>query len=199
MTYLVAGLLLFFGVHSLAIVAPAWRDSMATKLGDASWKAIYSLVSAIGFVMLVHGYGLARAAPTVLYVSPAWMGHVAALLMLPVFPLLLATYLPGRIKATVKHPMLTATKAWALAHLLVNGNLADVLLFGGFLAWAVFDRIAVGKRVTPRKPVVTGAPSRLNDVLAIVGGLVLYVVVVAWAHQRFIGVPPILPTPSFPA
>jgi uncharacterized membrane protein len=192
MTYLVAGLLLFFGVHSIAIVAPAWRDGMAAKLGDASWKAIYALLSVIGFVMLVHGYGLARAAPTVLYSPPVWMRHVAALLMLPVFPLLLSTYLPGRIKAVVKHPMLTATKAWALAHLLVNGNVADVLLFGGFLVWAVLDRIAVGKRVVQRKPVVAGVPSRMNDVLAIVGGLVLYVVVIAWAHQRFIGVPPML-------
>jgi len=193
MTYLVAGLLLFFGVHSIAIVAPAWRDGMAVKLGDASWKAIYSLLSVIGFVMLVHGYGLARADPTVLYTPPAWMRHVAALLMLPVFPLLLSAYLPGRIKTAVKHPMLAATKAWALAHLLVNGNLADVLLFGGFLAWAVLDRIAVGKRTVQRKPVVTAAPSRMNDVLAIVGGLVVYVVVIAWAHQRFIGVPPLLP------
>jgi len=193
MTYLVAGLLLFFGVHSIAIVAPAWRDGMAARFGDASWKAIYALLSVIGFVMLVHGYGLARAEPTVLYTPPVWMRHVAALLMLPVFPLLLATYLPGRIKAAVKHPMLTATKAWALSHLLVNGNLADVLLFGGFLAWAVMDRVAVGKRVVQRKSVVTSVPSRMNDVLAIVGGLVLYVVFVAWAHQRFIGVPPMLP------
>ena len=88
MTYLVAGLLLFFGVHSIAIVAPAWRDGMAATLGDASWKAIYALLSVIGFVMLVHGYGLARAEPTVLYSPPVWMRHVAALLMLPVFPLL---------------------------------------------------------------------------------------------------------------
>jgi uncharacterized membrane protein len=193
MTYLVAGLLLFFGVHSIAIVAPAWRDGMAARLGDASWKAIYALLSVIGFVMLVHGYGLANAEPTVLYTPPVWMRHVAALLMLPAFTLLLATYLPGRIKTAVKHPMLTATKAWALAHLLVNGNLADVLLFGGFLAWAVLDRIAVGKRVVQRKPAVTGAPSRMNDVLAIVGGLVLYFVFVFWAHERFIGVPPMLP------
>ena len=199
MTYLIAGLLLFLGVHSIAIVAPAWRDGMAARLGDASWKAIYALVSVIGFVMLVHGYGLARAEPMVLYTPPMWMRHVASLLMLAVFPLLLATYLPGRIKAAVKHPMLTATKAWALAHLLVNGNLADVLLFGGFLAWAVADRIAVGKRVVQRKPMVTGAPSRMNDVLAIVGGLVLYVVVIAWAHQRFIGVPPMLSTAGLPS
>jgi uncharacterized membrane protein len=193
MTYLVVGLLLFLGVHSIAIVAPAWRDRMVAKLGDASWKALYTLVSIIGFLMLIHGYGLARADPTVLYTPPSWLRHVAALLMLPVFPLLFATYLPGRIKAAVKHPMLTATKAWALAHLLVNGNVADVLLFGGFLAWAVADRIAVGKRVVQRKPAVTGAPSTTNDVLAIVGGLVVYVLVIAWAHQRFIGVPPLLP------
>ena len=193
MTYLVAGLLLFFGVHSIAIVAPAWRDGMAAKLGDAPWKAIYSLASVIGFVMLVHGYGLARAEPTVLYTPPVWARHLAALLMLPVFPLLLSTYLPGSIRFAVKHPMLTATKAWALAHLLVNGNLADVLLFGGFLAWAVADRIAVGKRAVQRKPMVTGAPSRMNDVVAIVGGLVLYAVFILWAHQRFFGVSPMLP------
>lgn len=193
MTYLVAGLLLFLGMHSIAIIAPAWRDSIAARLGDAPWKALYALVSVIGFVMLVHGYGLARAEPTVLYTPPVWMRHLAALLMLPVFPLLLATYLPGRIKAAVKHPMLTATKAWALAHLLVNGNLADVLLFGGFLAWAVADRVAVGKRVVQRKPMVMGAPSRMNDVLAVVGGLALYAVFILWAHQRFFGVPPMLP------
>jgi uncharacterized membrane protein len=193
-TYLLAGLLLFLGVHSIAIVAPAWRDDMAAKLGDAPWKALYTLASIVGFIMLVHGYGLARADPTVLYTPPTWMHYVSAVLMLPVFPLLFATSLPGRIKATVKHPMLAATKAWALAHLLVNGNLADVLLFGGFLAWAVADRIAVGKRVTQRKQGVPKTPSITNDVLAIVGGLVVYVLVIVWAHQRFIGVPPLLST-----
>ncbi len=192
MTYLVAGLLLFLGVHSIAIAAPAWRNEMAARLGDASWKAVYALASVVGFVMLVHGYGMARADPVVLYTTPAWMRHVAALLMLPVFPLLFAVYLPGRIKAAVKHPMLAATKAWALSHLLVNGNLADVLLFGGFLAWAVADRIAVGKRAASQ-PSVAATRSLRNDALAVVGGLVVYVLVVAWAHQRFIGVPPLLP------
>jgi uncharacterized membrane protein len=192
MTYLIVGLLLFFGVHSIGIVAPAWRDRTAARLGDPTWKALYSVASVIGFVLLVQGYGLARLDPTVLYAPPPWMRHVAALLMLPVFPLLLAAYLPGRIKTAVKHPMLTATKAWALAHLLVNGTVADVLLFGGFLAWAVADRIAVGKRAAQRRN--PGAPpSGLNDVIAVIGGLALYVVFVAWAHQRFIGVPPFLP------
>jgi uncharacterized membrane protein len=192
MTYLIIGLLLFFGIHSIGIVAPAWRDRTAARLGDPTWKAVYSLLSVIGFVLMVQGYGLARLDPMILYTPPPWLRHVAALLMLPVFPLLLAAYLPGRIKTAVKHPMLTATKAWALAHLLVNGTVADVLLFGGFLAWAVADRIAAGKRSAQRR--TPGAPSsKLNDVIAVIGGLALYVVFVAWAHQRFIGVPPFLP------
>jgi uncharacterized membrane protein len=192
MNYLVAGLVVFLGVHSIAIVAPAWRDRMAAQLGDPTWKFLYTAVSIVGFVMLVHGYGLARTDPHVLYVPPAFMRDVAALLMLPVFPLLFAAYLPGRIKAAVKHPLLTATKAWALAHLLVNGTVADVLLFGGFLAWAVADRIAVGKRVVQRR--TPGAPpAPLNDWIAVIGGLVVYVVFVAWAHERLIGVSPMLP------
>jgi uncharacterized membrane protein len=192
MTYLVAGLLLFLGVHSIAIVAPAWRDATAARLGDPAWKAGFALLSIVGFVMVVHGYGLARQDPQVLYTTPLWMRHVAALLMLPVFPLLLATYLPGRIKAAVKHPMLTATKAWALSHLLVNGTVADVLLFGGFLAWAVADRIAVGKRVAARRTVAAPA-SRWNDVIAVVLGLVLYVLFVRWGHAALFGVAPFLP------
>jgi uncharacterized membrane protein len=193
MTYLIIGLLLFFGVHSVAIFAPAWRNAMAARLGDAPWKALYSIVAVIGFILLVHGYAAARAEPVVLYSPPLWTRHLAALLMLPVFPLLFAAYLPGRIKAAVKHPMLTATKAWALAHLIANGTLADVLLFGGFLAWAVLDRIAVGKRAVPQKTLVPAVASRFNDVIAVVGGLIVYVIFVAWAHQRFIGVAPMLP------
>lgn len=193
MTYLIIGLLLFLGVHSIAIFAPAWRNGMVAKLGDAPWKALYAVASVIGFILLVHGYAAARAEPLVLFTPPLWTRHLAALLMLPVFPLLFAVYLPGRIKAAVKHPMLTATKAWALAHLLANGTLADVLLFGGFLAWAVLDRIAVGKRAVPQKTLVPPVNSRFNDVLAVVGGLAVYVVFVAWAHQRLIGVAPMLP------
>jgi uncharacterized membrane protein len=189
MTYLIIGLALFLGVHSVGIFAPAWRDATVARLGDVTWKALIALASVIGFVLLVHGYGLARLDPQVLYAPPLWMRHVAALLMLPVFPLLLATYLPGRIKTAVKHPMLTATKAWALSHLLVNGTVADVILFGGFLAWAVADRIAAGKRQTPRRTIAS-PPSRWNDLIAVVGGLALYALFVAWAHQFLIGVPP---------
>ena len=185
MLKLVAGLLIFFGVHSIRIYAPAWRDAMVARLGAGGWKAAYSVASIVGFVLIVGGYAQARLEPVVLYLPPAGLRHLTMLLMLPVFPLLLAAYLPGRIKAAVKHPMLTATKAWALSHLLANGMLADVLLFGGFLAWAVLDRISAGKRPQP-VPAVTG-PVR-NDVIAVVGGLLLYVVFAFWAHTRLIGV-----------
>ena len=189
---LVAGLVIFLGVHSISIVARDWRERTVARIGPAAWKALYSVASLIGFLLIVGGYAQARLDPVILYQPPVWARHLTALLMLPVFPLLLATYLPGRIKAAVKHPMLTATKAWALSHLLANGMLADVLLFGGFLAWAVADRIAVGKRSAQRR--TPGAPpSKVNDVIAVIGGLAIYVVFVVWAHQRFIGVPPFLP------
>jgi uncharacterized membrane protein len=192
MGWLVAGLLLFLGIHSIAIVAPAWREATMARLGLRAWKALFTVVSIVGFLMIVHGYGLARVDAPVLYAPPPALRHVAALLMLPVFPLLLATYLPGRIKAAVKHPMLTATKAWALAHLLVNGSVADVLLFGGFLAWAVADRIAAGRR-TVERPLPGAPPSRWNDVVAVVGGLALYALFVGGLHQRWFGVAPLLP------
>lgn len=189
MTLFLIGLVLFLGIHSVAIVAPGWRDAQAVR-SPGGWKAIYSIVSIVGFALLIYGYGLARQSPVVLWTPPAATRHIALLLMLPVFPLLLAAYLPGRIKTAVKHPMLLAVKFWALAHLLANGMLVDLLLFGGFLAWAVLDRIAVKKRAVPR--VTPGAPpSGANDLIAIVAGLAIYVVFVLWAHQWLIGVSPL--------
>jgi len=189
MMYLLAGLIVFLGAHSISIVAPAWRDGMAARLGEQKWKAIIGLVSIAGFVLLVWGYGQARLDPIVLYVPPTWLRHLALLLMVPVFPLLLAAFLPGRIKTAARHPMLAAVKLWALAHLLANGMAADVLLFGAFLAWAVVDRISLGRR--PLRPVRGAPPSRLNDATVIVAGLALYVVFVGWAHLWLIGVVPI--------
>lgn len=186
MTKLIAGLVIFLGVHSIRIFAPAWRDRMVERVGLNSWKIRYSLVSLAGFVLIVIGYGAARLEPVVLYNPPFWLRHVAALLMLVAFPVLVSAYFPGRIKAAVKHPMLVATKTWAVAHLLANGMLADMLLFGGFLAWAVLDRIAVGKR---GEPAPVAGPIR-NDVIAVVVGVALYVVFVFWAHRWLFGVPP---------
>jgi len=188
MLWLIVGLVTFLGIHSVTIFAPAWRDSMVSRLGALNWRLLYSVVSIASFLVLVHGYGLARQEPVVLYQPPVWMRHVSMLLMLPAFVLLLAAYLPGRIKAKAKHPMLAATKTWAVAHLLANGMLADVLLFGGFLLWAVVDRISVGKRPMVRK--TPGAPpGRFNDAIAVIGGLALYGLFVVWAHGKLIGIP----------
>lgn len=187
MTTLILGLILFLGVHSISIVNEPWRDRMAARLGDMPWKGVYAAVAIIGLVLIIQGYGAARYDPVILYTPPAWLRHVAFLLLLPVFPLLIATYMPGRIKSAVKHPMILAVKFWALAHLLANGMLADVLLFGGFLAWAVAERISL-KRRTPRP--IPGAPeSGRNDIIAVVAGLVVYVVFAFWLHRVLIGVP----------
>lgn len=190
MSVLLLGLVLFLGVHSVAIVAPRWRDAQLARWGEPAWKGSYTLLSIVGLVLIVYGYGLARQAPLVLYTPPVWSRHLAALLLIPVFPLLFATYLPGRIQAAAKHPTLLATKLWAVAHLLANGTVADLALFGGFLVWAVADRIAVKRRPVPRK--LPGAPpGPMNDVIAVVGGLVLYAVFVLWAHRWLTGVAPL--------
>ena len=118
--------------------------------------------------------------------ASTWMQHVAFLLMLPVFPLTLAAYLPGRIKTAMKHPMLAAVKLWALAHLLSNGMLADVLLFGSFLAWAVWDRISLKRRL--QQPISTAPPGRFNDLVAVIAGLALYAFFIFWAHRWLFGV-----------
>jgi uncharacterized membrane protein len=189
MSMLLLGLALFLGVHSVSIVAPAWRDAMAARLGAGVWKGLYSLVSLAGFVLLLKGYALARLEPSLVWVPPVGLRHVAALLMLPVFPLLFATYLPGRIRDAAKHPMLAAVKFWALAHLLANGMLADIVLFGSLLVWAVLDRISMKRRaprVTPAAP-----PKPFNDILAIVLGLAVYAVFVMGAHQMLFGVAPL--------
>jgi uncharacterized membrane protein len=188
MTALVIGLLVFLGIHSIAIVSPSARDAWAARLGERGWKGVYSIVSIIGFVLLIWGYGQARLHPIVLYTPPPELRFVTAVLMLPVFPLLLAPYFPGRIRATLKHPMLVAVKLWAFAHLLSNGMLADVLLFGGFLAWAVADRISFKRRA--QRPLKTLPASKLNDAIAIVLGLVIYFAFMHYLHLALIGVSP---------
>jgi len=187
MAYLVLGLVLFLGVHSISIVAPAWRDRTAERLGLA-WRGLYSLVSIAGFIIIIWGYGIARQNPVLLYSPPAWTRYLNAVLMLPVFPLLLATYFPGRIKSALQHPMLLGVVLWSLAHLFVTGMLANVVLFGGFLAWAVADRISYRWRT--QRPIQTAPPGKLNDVIAVLAGLVLYVVFAHWLHVRWIGVQP---------
>ena len=191
MATLIAGLLVFFGLHSISIVAPGWRDVMVQRLGEGAWKGLYSVLSAAGLTLMIVGFAHARAHAAVLYVPPAALRYLTFLLMLPVFPLLLAAYLPGRIQSRTRHPMLAAIKLWATAHLLAIGALPDVLLFGTFLVWAVFDRISVKRR--PRTLRRSPSPMRYGDLVAVVIGLGLYVLFVLKLHALIIGVAPLAP------
>ncbi len=187
MPILIAGLIAFFGVHTISIVNRPLRDRIVARIGEGPWRGLYSLVALGGFAAIVWGYGLARQSPTIVYAPPLWARHVTLLLMVPVFPLLLAAYLPGRIRTATKHPMLFATKLWALGHLLSNGALADLLLFGAFLAWAGVDRVSLKRRGA--KPPAGLTSSSRNDAVAVVVGLALYVAFVLGGHFHVIGVP----------
>lgn len=187
MVQLLLGIVLFFGMHSASILALPMRDRIAAK-SELGWKVVYAVASLAGIVLMVKGYAALRLDPTVLYVPPVWLRHLAALLMLPAFAFFIAPYFPGRIKTALKHPQLVAVKLWALAHLLVNGTLADVLLFGSFLIWAVVDRISLKSR--PARPLPGAPQSGFNDVIVVVVGLGLYVVFAFWLHASLIGVRP---------
>ena len=190
MLLLIFGLMLFFSAHSLSMVRPAWRAQAIERAGEVPYQLGYALVSLAGVVLIVLGYGAARAAdPVLIYQPPVGLRHVALLLMLPVFPLVLAAYMPGRIQRTLKHPMLIGVLFWALAHLLANGTLADVMLFGSFLVWAAADLASLLRR---RAPAVPGAPpGKRNDLIAAVAGLALYVAFILFLHKWLIGIPPI--------
>ncbi|MEO9612726.1 MAG: NnrU family protein [Nitratireductor sp.] len=191
MLVLILGLVLFLGVHSVRVFAPAWRDQKRDALGHGPWRGAYSLVSVVGFVLIVWGYGLAWAGAPVLYEPPVWLKHLAALLMLFAFISIMVFALPaGRLKPVLKHPMLLAVKLWALAHLLANGDLASLLLFGSFLAWAVLDRISVKRR--GEAPPAPGPV--FNDAIAVAAGLVLYVLFVWKLHLWLFGAVPIATT-----
>ncbi|KAA1171927.1 NnrU family protein [Marinobacter salinexigens] len=189
MAMLIAGLVVFLGIHSLSIFNEPLRNRLCQSLGEWPFKGVYSIISLLGLVLIVIGYAAARLEPTALYTPPGWLRHVAMLLLIPVFPLFFATYFPGRIKATLKHPMLVAIKLWALAHLLANGMVHDVLLFGAFLAWAVADRISMKRRT--QRSIITMPKTGANDVISVIGGLAVYFITVFWAHQWLIGVSPV--------
>ena len=188
MKELLLGIVLFFGMHLISVVALPLRNSLAGK-SELGWKALYSIISLIGIVMITRGYAEMRSAATLLYVSPGWLRHVSALLLMPTFVLFLAPYFPGRIKNTLKHPQLIAVMIWAVAHLLVNGTLGDVLLFGSFLVWAGADRLSMISRET--RPVPAAPASPHNDLIVVVIGLAVYVAFVFWLHELAFGISPI--------
>lgn len=148
MSWLVSGLLIFLGAHSIGFLAPSWRADRVARLGEYPWKGLYSVVSIVGFVLICHGFSLAREQPVVLYSTPVWLKHVAGLLMLPVFP----------------------------------------LLFGGFLLWAVVDRMSWKWRAPQALRIAPPGP--WNDAVAMILGLLTYALVVFWAHVRLFGVAP---------
>lgn len=190
MTLLIVGLLIFLGLHSVRIVADGWRTQTIARVGERPWKGLFALASVAGFVLMVWGYGLARQQPVLLWSPPAAMRHAAALLTLIAFVLLAATYVPrNRIKAWVHHPMVVGTKVWALAHLLSNGTLADVLLFGSFLGWAVLSFSSARRR--DRAAGTTYAPGAVGPtLLTLLVGVAGWAVFAFWLHGPLIGVRP---------
>ena len=190
MTILVLGLVLFLGMHSLRIFADDWRNAQRARLGERKWKGLYSLASLIGLVLIVWGFGMARAAPIVLWQPPVWTRHLAGLLVLAAFVLIVAADVPrNRIKAKLHHPMVLAVKVWAVAHLLANGTLADIVLFGSFLAWAVLSFRAARKRDRAAGTTYPAGTWR-GDVLTLAIGIAAWIVFAFWAHRWLIGVSP---------
>jgi len=191
MPELVAGLLIFLGLHSVRVFAEGWRSAWIARRGEKTWKLGYTAFSLLGFGLIVQGYGQARLAPVALWPAIPGMNHLAALLTLVAFVLLVAAYVPGnQIKARLGHPMLLGTKVWALAHLLANNTLADLLLFGSFLVWAILcfrssrlrDRTA-GLMRAPGSPAMTS--------LTILVGAAAWAGFAFWGHQALMGVRPL--------
>ena len=191
MVYLIAGLCIFLGVHSVRIVADGWRTQMLQRAGEGAYKGLYSLASVLGFGLIVYGFGVARETPVMLWMPPVGMRHAASLLTLVAFVFLAAAYVPrNSIKARVHHPMVLGVKVWAFAHLLSNGNAGHVVLFGAFLVWAIADFAAARRRdrvdgthYTPGKPAAT--------VATLVVGAGAWAAMAFWLHGWLIGVRPL--------
>ncbi len=191
MIYLVIGLAIFLGAHSVRIVADDWRSAQIARLGANGWKGLYSLISIAGIVLIVWGYGQARLDPVVLWTPPVWTRHAAAPLTLIAFVLLAAGHVPGtRIKAAIGHPMVAGVKVWALAHLISNGTLADALLFGLFLIWAAFSFKAARSR-DRASGTTYPAGTFARDAVAVGIGVAAWVAFAFWLHAWLIGVPPL--------
>ena len=190
MGYLIVGLIIFLGMHSVRIVAEGWRTHMLQRVGEGAYKGIYSLLSLLGFALIIYGFGIARETPMPLWTPPVGMRHAASLLTLVAFVLLAAAYVPrNSIKARVHHPMVLGVKSWALAHLLANGNLAHVLLFGAFLAWGVLDFIASRRRDRATGTQYAAGTMSATAITVVVGGIA-WAVFALYLHGRLIGIRP---------
>ena len=190
MPYLLAGLVLFLGVHSVRLFADGWRTQVLNAWGAGAWRAGYSLLSLAGLALIVWGFGLVRQTPVQLWSPPTGMRHLAALLTLLAFVLLAAAYVPGnQIKARLHHPMVVGVKLWAFAHLLANGNVGHVLLFGSFLGWAVLSFLAA-KRRDRREAKVYAAGKAGATGVTVALGVAAWMAFTLWLHGWLIGVRP---------
>lgn len=190
MPLLILGLLLFLGVHSLRVFADGWRSRQLARWGELRWKGFYSLVSLLGFVLLVWGFALARQQPTLLYVPPLTLRHLNALFTLVAFVLVAAAYIPrNHFKARLGHPMLLGVKSWAFGHLLATGMLHDMVLFGAFLLWAIM-LFATSRRRDRCEATVHPAGTLKGDALTVLVGVTAWLVFVLWLHLWLIGVSP---------
>lgn len=190
MIYFFPGLVLFLGIHSVRIVADGWRTSAISRLGYYPWKGVYAMASLAGFVLLVWGYGQARYESVVLYTPPLFTHYVAALLMLISLVLVAAAYVPrNHIKAVLGHPMYAGIKVWAFAHLISNGRLVDVVLFGTFLLWAIAG-FMVSRRRDRAAGTVYAAGDELRTVLTVIIGVGVWAALVSGLHLWLTGVAP---------
>ena len=190
MTLLILGLLLFLGTHSVRVFAEGWRTGAVARMGPGAWKGVYSVLSLLWLTLIVWGYGQARLTPVALWTPSIGMRHLAALLTLGAFILLAAAYVPrNAIKARIGHPMVVAVKVWALSHLLANHTLADAILFGSFLVWAVLNFRAARARDRVQGTVrPTGTLAGTG--ITVVVGVAAWAAFAFWAHAALFGVRP---------
>ena len=198
MTLLILGLILFLAPHSVRIVADDWRSAQVARIGLPAWKGLYSVVSIAGLMLIVWGYGIARTAPIEVWNPPVFTRHLASLFTLAAFVLLVAAYVPrNRIRAAIGHPMVAGVKLWAFAHLLANGTVADLLLFGSFLVWAIFDFRAARRRDRAAAAGATrggasagASPSLAADVVVVLVGIGVWALFAFQLHGWLFGVRP---------
>ncbi len=189
MIVMLLGLLLFLGAHSVRIVAEDWRNAQIARHGEIPWKIGHAVVSLIGLAVAIYGYGLTRIEGSWIWIPPEWTAHAMALVMIPAFIFLVAAYSPAnRLRNAVGHPMLVAVALWALAHLMANGRLGDIILFAAFGLWAVIAYRAARQRDAAQGRVFP-EPTRTGDAVAIGGGLIGYVVFALFLHVPITGVP----------
>ena len=185
---MIAGLVVFLGAHTFTTQRDA-RARMIAVTGEGTYKILYSLVSALGLALIVWGFAQYRATGWIdVWNPPTAFKHITVALMLPAVIMVVASYIRGRIYTTLKHPMLAGVKLWAFGHLLANGDLGGIILFGSFLAWGVYDRISLKRRADPGAPPIP-VGGLTNDLIAVAVGVVAYLALAFAFHPMVIGVP----------